>query len=87
MKMPVFNKTETMEKKGEYLKLMSEYFDAMIELDEYKGAEIMKKIYELLPVNLLIDYNVDVDTTLKTGKNKVFYEKMKAEYNKLAEEE
>ena len=73
--MSSFNKTETMKKKGEYLKLMSEYFDAMMEYDEYKGAEIKKKIYELLPVNLFIDYNADVDTTLKTGKNKVFYEK------------
>ena len=82
-----FNKTDLKEKKLLYVTLMGEYFDAMLEYNIYDGSEIQKQICDIIPINLLIDYNLDVSTWLKTGKNKPFFEKIRNEYNKLTDDE
>ena len=81
-----FKKEELMEQKEECLRLMSEYFDSMIEFNIYDGSEILKKICKLLPINLLINYNLEVTNWLKIGKNKAFYKEMIEKYNEMEDE-
>lgn len=85
--MTTINKKEIMKKKEEYLNLMSEYFDAMIDYDFCSGAEIQEKICKLLPIDLLIDYNTDVINWIKTGRRKDFYKTIIETYNNMTDEE
>ena len=85
--MTTFKKEEITNKKEEFLRLMSEYFDAMIEYDAIKGVEIQYEISKLLPIDLIIDYNTDVVTFFGAGKNRKFRDDIIKRYNEVKEDE